>query len=128
MAALPTVLLYGHDEGLIETRRMVLRRGGFDVHPVTGFSEFKRAGSLVEPDVVVLCHTLSQKDVEEALRLTREQWPKAQQLILTAGPHRFLDQTVSDVLDANEGPEQLINHVAQLATVRSALLQAAQTD
>lgn len=93
---------------------MVLRRAGFDARSAVHFVEFAEMGSKLEPDVIVLCHTLPQKDAEEALALVRSRWPRAKQLVLTAGSQGYRNGNVSDVMEAADGPEQLISHVAQL--------------
>lgn len=116
MTASPLILLYGSDRRLIETRELVLRRAGFDVHAAMQLSEFEQAGNRSTPEVIVLCHTLMQKECDEALKVVRSRWPKAQQLVLTAGSRGCTDRNVSDVMDAADGPEQLINHVAHLVS------------
>lgn len=111
----PNILLFGVDPQLMETRRMVLVKAGFRVHTALRMAEFERAGDQASPDVVVLCHTLSEEDCVVALDIAERQWPAARRLVLVAGNQSIPERARKYAWEAAEGPARLVAQVGQLA-------------
>jgi hypothetical protein len=61
-----SVLIYGRDAILLETRSQVLKQGGFRVATITRLEDFHDLNAS-ELRVFVLCHTLSEIEQREAI-------------------------------------------------------------
>lgn len=114
----PNVLLYGRDRYLIESRCLVLRKSGFKVVTALEPGDFETAEGSSLPDLVILCHTLSQEECRVALALSRMHWPAAKRLSLYSGSRGCSDRRLSEVLDASDGPAKLIATARQLVSNR----------
>jgi len=74
------ILCIGSDAGLLQTRKLVLEQTGAEVHS----TKFEAGLTLLEAqyfDVVVLCHTLAERDTIQICKLLERFWP-ASQLVL----------------------------------------------
>ena len=104
------VLIYGKEPSLLETRRQILRQGGFEVVAVSQFSEFAELPAQAFR-VLVLCHTLSPKEQQEAIAAIHRANPVLQTIIMTAYAPEFSAEATSRFLSAYDGPEALILRV-----------------
>ena len=111
-----SILLYGRDPQLLETRRLVLEKSGHRVWATMDINQVDRVTELKAIDLLVFCHSLSSKQCDEALALAHGWWPQVKSLVLTAGVAGCSDALSDKVLDAMEGPAKLISAVAQLAS------------
>ena len=116
----PNVLLYGRDRHLNESRSLVLRKSGFRVCTALKPSEFELAERDARPDLVIFCHSLSQEECRNALTVSRTRWPSAHRLSLYSGSRGCSDKELGEVMDASDGPAQLIARVRWLAQNRDA--------
>ena len=114
MATPSTILVYGRDPLLLETRSWVLEEAGF--HVVTSLdltdAEHKLAGSSVS--LMLLCHTLSSRQRNDALNAATRINPSAHRLLLTASTTIPIDAPCEPVLSALEGPRALIAAVRKV--------------
>ena len=105
----PTILMYGTDAGLLHTRALVLQRAGYRV---TAVQDWGRAEASPVVDLVILCHTLGQKERQKALASASDHWPAAEKLCLTKTAAGDLD--CDHTFQCLQGPEQLIRTVGKL--------------
>lgn len=78
----PVVLILGHDDILLETRHWILERAGIKAYISTQLHEMKMIAATHPIDVLVLCHTLSATEREEAIASVHALRPAAQNLVL----------------------------------------------
>jgi hypothetical protein len=112
-----TVLMYGTDAFLLETRRLVLTSTGYLVSCVLSLSDLEHFLRFRHPHLVVLCHSLSPEAQEQACRIVRRTSPESRTLLLST-----YDGTMPKdgaVVNCFEGPARLISAMAEL-TSRSA--------
>lgn len=109
-----TILVYGRDPLLLETRSWVLEEAGFAV--VTSSSLVEAEQQLASPEVklLVLCHTLSAQERTDILAVASRINPSAKRLLLTASTVIPLDAPHEAVLSALEGPRALISTVRKV--------------
>lgn len=82
MYASANILIFGHDEMLVETRRLVLIGAGFQVWTATEATAAIRILVARPVDISVLCRTLSITEREAVLRTAHTLRPKMKNLIL----------------------------------------------
>lgn len=109
-----TVLMYGADAFLLETRRLVLTSAGYLVNCVLGLYDLEHFLKFRHPDLVILCHSLSPEAQEQASRQVRRTSPQSRVILLST-----FDGNVSrtaSVVNCFDGPERLISAMAELAS------------
>jgi DNA-binding response OmpR family regulator len=118
MSAAASILVYGHEARLLETRRWVLEKAGFGVQVTMELQELERLTVNQGPDLLILCHTLSVNDCGEVLQRARELRPEMKVLLLTKHFPVSPEGAEVEVLSAFIGPKVL------LATVEKVLCGA----
>ena len=121
MAQTLSILMYGRDAQLLETRRMVLETSGHKVRTTMDLSEIDRIAAFQNFDLLILCHSLSMEQCGRALALAHSRWPSVESLILTAGAAGCTTPLTERVLDAMQGPAKLISTVGQIAKSEASL-------
>ena len=117
-----TILIYGRDASLLETRRMVLETIGGRVCATTDFEETKQMMTEAEPDVLVLCYTLNADDRESILSSAEALRPEMKILVLIAdGPAS--KQMSDDAFSIFAGPAALKAKVTEMLGRHSAFLR-----
>jgi len=114
---LPTpasVLVFGRDDQLVYTRSLILERAGFRVHTASSIPDLQQLLSEPAMDVMVLCHSLSHQDCDEALLLAHEHWPDIQTIALVTGSSDCGSTFTDSMMQASEGPARLIDTVRNL--------------
>jgi hypothetical protein len=109
-----SILVYGRDPRLLETRRWVLEHSGARVWMATELSDFDQIAAGKSIDLVILCHSLSMEDCGRALALANTRWPQAQSLVLISEPSDCFPGFSDGVADAGRGPAFLLQTVAKL--------------
>jgi hypothetical protein len=109
-----TILVYGSDEALLETRTMVLENAGLRV-----LTTLKRADTeaIIESGeilLVVLCHSLASDDCEAILTFANGRTPPLRTLVLTAGESKCSEHSPTESISAFDGPRKLIETVHHL--------------
>ena len=66
------ILSISYDQILLETRAAILRKSGHNVIPVSNLGGFKHALQEEDIDLVIVGHTVPQRDRDEAYRLMGE--------------------------------------------------------
>jgi CheY-like chemotaxis protein len=123
MAAPISILLFGQDPVLLSTRQWVLSSNGHQVYLAADLASATRILADEPVDLLVLCHTLSPEDRDQAIALTtpkdsrlrraQKRFPKIKHLVLVAGAAGS-QEAGSDVLNAMSGPAQLVSRVQSL--------------
>ena len=73
---IPAVLCFSLDPTLLETRKKVLART-YRVTPVSSLEQMRSLTSDAHFDLILLCHTLREKDCAGALEMVQRRWPEA---------------------------------------------------
>ncbi len=111
------ILLYGTDQNLLNSRRLLLQRAGHEVYAVTDMWQIERLAFERSIDVVVFCHTLTANDICQGMAFCRIAWPQI--AILRLNP--MVEDTSPgwpNILSVKEGPARLVATVQQLLNVR----------
>ncbi|QHN05032.1 hypothetical protein FTO74_17985 [Granulicella sp. WH15] len=115
MATPISILIFGQDSLLLSTRQWILATSGHSVRTTAHLPDVRQILLAEQIDLLILCHTLQSDDRDRALAFLksramqrREYAPK--HLILTAGISGY-DEPLGEVLDAMEGPAQLVRKV-----------------
>jgi len=108
-----SVLVFGRDHQLVHTRCLILEKAGFHVRTAASLPDIQQLPPEPHMDVMVLCHSLSPQDCDEALILTHERWPDIQTIALVAGVSDCGSDSTDAVMEAYEGPAKLIAAVRQ---------------
>lgn len=108
MPALPSILVYGRDASLLDTRSWVLERAGYRVLTALSLVEAERIAAVEPISLFLLCHSLSVEDCENALTAASTIQPEMKRLLMTANtPLPSLDPN-DRVISAFDGPKKLV--------------------
>lgn len=114
MPALPSILVYGRDPRLLDTRRWVLEKAGYRVLTVQTLSEAERMAAVEPISLFLLCHTLPIEDCQKALAAANTIRPEMKLLLMTANTPLCSQGPDERVLSAFDGPKALIGAVQEL--------------
>ena len=93
MNSSPSILIFGNAPELLETRRLVLQHAGFDVTVSLSLSHATELLISCSFDLFILCHSLSSRECESALRLAHSASPQTKNLLLSKG---YLSRKVAE--------------------------------
>jgi hypothetical protein len=120
MPSLGTVLCFSRDPQLLELRRLILLRAGFDVLTAIEFDVVMQFTESYKIDLLVAGHTLSQAQCEEAIRLAKAAKPPIKTLVLRyEGSSPCAIGIADEELDLMGGPEALIAKVKDMLAAPS---------
>ncbi len=115
MPTLPLILVYGRDPILLDARRWVLERAGHRVLTAQTLMEAECIASTEPISLLVLCHSLTVRDCQDALTAVGKVRPELRRLLITANTpvcdHGHHDR----VLSAFDGPKALVAAVQELS-------------
>jgi len=103
-----SIVLFGHDARLLETRKWALHSLGYRVLTAMHLAELDRIPNSPPVDLLVLCHTLSAKECAHAAAHASSRWPAIKKLAL--------------VRDSAKRPSKLLSQVRQTLDVSGRLL------
>jgi CheY-like chemotaxis protein len=110
------ILIYGNDPTLLMTRRLILEHEGLHVFTTMHIEEEAELISHQQPEVLILCQTLSADQREFALVMTRTLRPNLQALVLMeAGLAYDLATDNYEHIYALDGPGALVTVTDMLA-------------
>jgi hypothetical protein len=112
MVTAANVLIYGKDERLLETRRMVLERSGHRVRVATRLADVVSMHE--DPELLIFCHTVSLEECGRVIAMCQVRWPNAKSLFMSAGSMQRVANDSGEVLDALDGPEKLVSAIARI--------------
>lgn len=109
-----SILMYGRDERLLETRQWVLQSRGYRVVTIVYPSDFAAIPLTPPIKLLLLCHSLSPEECDNAIALASARWDGIQSLALVADSTRAPSGILGQLLHTMEGPEKLISVVGEL--------------
>ena len=111
-----SILVYGQDSALLETRRLVLQHDGFDLSVALELKTVKEALAKRTFYLFILCHSLSSQNCEGALALTRSKHSGMKNLILSTALSGCTGDAEDVTLSAFADPRTLIRTVSHLCS------------
>ena len=114
MPAVPSILVYGRDHRLLETRGWVLEQAGYRVLTALTLAEAERIAEIETVGLLLLCHSLSVEDYEKALTAVSTIHPDIKRLLMTANTPLCPLSPDDRVLSAFDGPRALVAAVHEL--------------
>jgi DNA-binding NtrC family response regulator len=109
-----TILLYGRDAGLLQTRQWLLEASGYRVLLAMELADMKKVVEEKGIDLLILCHSLSTEEAQEALAAVAPQRQKVHTLIMAAYWGSSAAAMPDEVLEAMDGPAKLVSVVGRL--------------
>lgn len=116
-----SVLIFGHDARLLDSRKWVLQGCGYRALSARFLSAIDRVPLEPPVDLLVLCYTLSSRECESAIVKARIRWPEVKTLVLErqAAPRPVAASlgtppVLSQVARALDAPDPLLSTVGQL--------------
>ena len=101
-----SILLFGRNTRLLESRKMVLQSVGYRVYVASDLSTASRMLGNVEIDLLILCHSLPMEDRGRALALNHL-CPMMRSPVLTAREDCCRDTLLTEVREAVGVPAEL---------------------
>jgi DNA-binding NtrC family response regulator len=115
MMALPSILIYGRDPSLLDTRRWVLERAGYRVLTAQNLAETEHSVATEPISLFLLCHSLSPQDCEVAFARADKIQPEMKRLLITANTPVCAHRDQDRLLSAFDGPKALVATVHEMA-------------
>jgi DNA-binding NtrC family response regulator len=114
MSLIPSILIYGHDTVLLDTRRQALALWGYEVR--TTQSKCGVEGALVQNDfrLLILCYTLTLSESSQSLAFARARQRRIKSLQLIAYDGQRAVALASNLFAVSEGPERFVQCMDQL--------------
>jgi hypothetical protein len=109
-----TILMYGRDAHLLETRKWVLQSLGYRVLAIQRLAELNHIPLTPPVSLLVLCHTLSSKEGADAIARANSRWPEIKKLALVRDNSKNPSDLLGQVMHTLDGPALLLNMVGQL--------------
>ena len=118
MPAQPVIVVYGHDQSLLDTRTWVLEGAGYQVSQASEFSELERAAGSQVVGLVVMCHTLTPEQCDETRASLQNYRPSIKRLLITANRPIAIQAVGEPTISAFDGPRALIDMVAKVLSAK----------
>ena len=109
-----TILIYGRDASLIETRRWVLEHAQCQVLTTFDLAGLNEAIRSQHIDLFILCHSLTRVEAESALSVAHLLRPEMKNLVMTAEPAIWPEFSQDTILTAFVDPQTLISTTTKL--------------
>jgi hypothetical protein len=110
-----SVLIYGHDARLLESRKWVLQGCGYRALSVPTLAALNRVPLTPPINLLVLCYTVSTRECESAIAHAKLRWPNVKELALVRyNAVRESSPVLSAVQKALDAPDPLLSMVGQL--------------
>lgn len=110
-----SVLIYGHDARLLESRKWVLQGCGYRALSVRSVGALNQVPLTPPIHLLVLCYTLSPKECESAIAHAKLRWPNVKELALVRhNAARDVASVLGDVHKALDAPDPMVSMVGQL--------------
>ena len=122
-----TVLIYGRDRILLETRSWMLQRAGYKVSIAMELAEAEQVLSSEKVVLSILCHTLSSEQRSKTIAKAEELWPNMKKLLLTASSFPSIEGTAEEIFHTSAGPGALVATVNRLMSGNGNILKAANS-
>jgi hypothetical protein len=110
-----SVLIYGHDARLLESRKWVLQSCGYRALSVPTLAALNRVPLTPPINLLVLCYTLSPRECESAIAHAKLRWPNVKELALVRyNAARESSSVLRDIQKALDAPDPLLSMVGRL--------------
>jgi CheY-like chemotaxis protein len=119
MSSPASILVYGRDSRLLETRRLVLQTLGAKVYTAANRQTAQQLVHDLQSGVLVLCYTLPPSERDPILSLVEVGYPAMKTLILQADG---LASTADDHFSIFAGPAALRAKVEDMLFMEAAVL------
>ena len=86
------ILIYGLDPVLLDTRRRILERVGFEVQVALGRDEFQGCTTEAGYDLLIICHTIPESEQRQLSLAEDPKRPHVLQVTRLVPPDTFLRQ------------------------------------
>ena len=115
-----SILLYGQDARLVETRAWVLEKEGFRVLTALQLLDLQTVGMEEPVHLFLLCDSLDGEARSRALSLIHSSWPHAKRLVLAPVSLPVEIEPTEEVFPAMEGLGKLVRAIRTLIVNGSA--------
>ena len=110
-----SVLIYGHEARLLESRKWVLQSCGYRALSVRSIAALNKVPLTPPINLLVLCYTLTPKECESAIAHAKLRWPNVKELALVRhNAARESAPVFTHVRMAFDAPDPLVSMVGQL--------------
>lgn len=109
-----SILVYGRDLKLLQTRCMLLQMTGSKVLSAGVLTEAQQLLTEEHPDLLILCHTVSPDDASRLLSAPGTMSLRTRTVVLTAGGKKSSGFSGSEAVDVLDGPGVLLDRVTEL--------------
>jgi hypothetical protein len=109
-----SILLYGHNARLLESRKWALQSRGYRVYAILQLTNFEDVPLAPRMDLLVLCHTVTPKECAAAVACASARWPEIKKLALVRDLGKRPAGILSRVLQTLDGPNRLLSTVTEL--------------
>ncbi len=113
MPSPPVIVVYGHDQSLLDTRTWVLQGAGYQVSQASHLSELEQTADERSVALVVMCHTLSGEEWD-ATRTSLDHRPGIKRLLITANRPLSVQTLGEPAISAFDGPRALLDMVGKI--------------
>jgi DNA-binding NtrC family response regulator len=107
MFSKPSILIYGYDHTLLETRGWVFERNGFDVGTASQITQAEQTLHSREIDLFLICHTIPSQERSSAVAAIHTIRPNVKVMLVTTAAHPEPEGPWKTV-DALAGTEAMI--------------------
>ena len=121
MPAQPVIVVYGHDQSLLDTRTWVLEGAGYQVTQASQFSELEQTAGEQTVALVLMCHTLTEQECEETRRSLQEHQPAIRRLLITANRPLSVQTVCEPAISAFDGPRALLEMIGKVLSANSGI-------
>lgn len=111
---LPNLLICGLDPLLLDTRRLILERCGYQVWCASNLVNARQIIQSRRVDLLILCHSLSTDECDQLRAIASIHSPQTKILTLSAGFKGCRGEMISQIFDTSDGPAKLLSVVEQL--------------
>ena len=116
MATNVSILIFGRYPLLLQTRRWLLQAAGYRVEVAENLYEAKKAIAAQRIDLLILCHSLSATDSEQAAAAIESHWPDSRCLVLSAERDDLPLAPCGEFLQVVEGPKKFVAKVQAIVS------------
>ncbi len=109
-----SILFYGRNERLLETRSWMLGNAGYRVSTAMELVEFERILQSGPISLSIVCHTLSAEQQRAALTIAKVLRPTVKTLLLITPHLPMPEEDADELLSISEGPGALVASVNRI--------------
>ncbi len=110
-----SLVLFGEVPLLLQTRQWMLQSSGYDVRKAKSIGEASEEISGRRVSLLIVCHSVSVQDGQDAVALLRSRWPEAKYLMLREEDSVEVDTESAVNVSGVNGPQRLIETVRKIA-------------